>query len=432
MNGKFRVQRTSSVVSLLAAITTLGACPMAFAQTEGSTSRVDFGLDVSLLRSSGHPSWLEGSAGKLRFDEDNDGLQLTRGFLDFESLVTDTVKAHFLMEAYNDEFSTLFDITEAYLEWRPMPRSANRYRVKLGAFYPRISLENVGLGWSSPYSINPSAINTWVGEELRSVGAEFTWSRRIQSLGDAHTFSVNAAIFAGNDPAGGLIAWKGWSIHDRQSRFNDEVPLPPIPRIQPGQWWDEQDPFITPLLEIDEEPGYYVNAEWRYGNRLLVRAMHYDNLADPQGLEDNQFAWWTYFDHVGVQATLPGDVGLLAQWMDGFTAWGRFRNGVYSVDVTFLSHYVLLTRAFDRHRVTARYDHFEMAEADTTPLDENSERGHAWTLSYQYSPSDNVTLVAEWLEIFTERPAWAYFDLEERQTERQLQLLLRIQFGRRY
>ena len=117
---------------------------MALAQTEGSTSRVDFGLDIGLLRSSGHPSWLEGSAGKLRFDEDNDGLQLTRGFLDFESLVTDTVKAHFLMEAYNDEFSTLFDITEAYLEWRPMPRSANRYRVKLGAFYPRIGRSLAG------------------------------------------------------------------------------------------------------------------------------------------------------------------------------------------------------------------------------------------------------------------------------------------------
>ena len=136
------------------------------------------------------------------------------------------------------------DLTEAYLEWRPVPRSANRYRIKVGAFYPRISLENVGPGWGSPYSISPSAINTWVGEELRSVGMEFTWSRRLKMLGDAHTFSLNAALFAGNDPAGGLIAWKGWSIHDRQSRFNDEVPLPPIPRIQPGQWWDEQDPFM--------------------------------------------------------------------------------------------------------------------------------------------------------------------------------------------
>ncbi len=90
---------------------------------------------------------------------------------------------------------------------------------------------------------------------------------------------------------------------------------------------------------------------------------------------------------------------------------------------------MLLTRAFDRHRVTARYDHFELDEADTTPLDENSERGHAWTLSYQYTPSEYVSLAAEWLQIFTERPAWAYFDLEQRQTETQLQLALRLRFG---
>jgi len=402
------------------------------ADAKPATGQLDMGLDVSFISTSGHPSWLQGSGGKLRFDESSDGLQLSRGFIDYEALLFDSIKVHLVSELYDDNFGPTIDLTEAYLEWRPMTESANRYRLKVGAFYPRISLENVDPGWSSAYSINPSAINTWVGEELRSVGLELSVSRRPESLGGAHTFSLNAAVYVGNDPAGGLIAWKGWSIHDRQSRFNDEVPLPPIPRIQPGEWWDEQDPFITPLLEIDEEPGYYINAEWQYANRLLVRAMHYDNLADPQGLENNQFAWWTYFDHVAVQATLPGDIGLLAQWMDGFTAWGRFRNGVYSVDVTFLSNYVLLTRAFDRHRLTGRYDHFEMSEADTTPLDENSERGHAWTFSYQFTPSPSVSIAAEWMQIFTERPAWEYFNLEQRKTETQFQLLLRMRFGRSF
>ena len=255
-------------------------------------------------------------------------------------------------------------------------------------------------------------------------------SRRLQSFGNKHTVSLHAAIFEGNDPAGGLMAWKGWSIHDRQSRFSDEIPLPPIPRIQPGQWWDEQDPFITPLLEIDEKPGYYVNLEWRYGTRFLLRAMTYDNRADPIGIENNQFAWWTWFDHVAVQATLPWDIGLLAQWMEGYTVWGRFRNGVYSVDNEFISSYLLITRSFDRHRITARYDDFEVTEADSTPLDENRENGYAWTLAYQWQATDNLSLAAEWLKIYTNRPAWAYFDLEESQTERQFQLALRFEFDR--
>lgn len=416
-------------MTICAVLAVYTAWPTVRAQESPVTSHFDIGVDVSFVSASGHPSWLEGSGGKLRYDENTDGLRLTRAYFEYQALLTDTIKAHVMSETYDDDFGPVIDLTEAYLEWRPVPSSPTRYRLKAGAFYPRISFENVGPGWGSPYSISPSAINTWVGEELRSVGLELTVSRRLQSLGGAHTVSLTAAVYGGNDPAGGLIAWKGWSIHDRQSRFNDEVPLPPVPRIQPGEWWDEQDPFITPLLEIDEEPGYYINAEWQYGNKLTVRAMHYDNRADPQGIEDNQFAWWTKFDHIGLQTTLPGDIGLLAQWMSGWTAWGRYRNGVYSVDVDFISNYVLLTRAFDRHRVTARYDHFEMTEADQTPLDENSENGHAWTLSYQYAASDNVTFAAEWLEIFTDRPAFEYYGLERRKTETQVQLALRLRFG---
>jgi len=380
------------------------------------------------VSSSGHPSWLEGSAGKLRFDSDHDGLVFSRGFVDIKQRLASTLAAHALAEIYTDGHGPVVDLTEAFLDWRPMTATATRYRLKVGAFYPRISLENVGAGWASPYSISPSAINTWVGEELRSVGAEFSVSRRLQALGNEHTISLYAAVFGGNDPAGGLMAWKGWSIHDRQSRFNDEIPLPPIPRIQPGEWWEDQDPFITPLLEIDEEPGYYVNVEWRYGKQFLVRAMHYDNRADPEGIEDNQFAWWTYFDHVAVQVMLPGDVGLLAQWMDGYTAWGRLTNGIRSVDNEFSSAYVLLTRAVDRHRFTARYDRFEVTEADSTPLDENAENGHAWTLAYRFEATDRLSLAAEWLRIHTTRPAWAYFGLEQSKTERQFQLALRFHF----
>jgi hypothetical protein len=417
-------------MALFAALAVCATWPAAHAQDSAATSHVAMGMDCSFISASGHPSWLEGSGGKLRYDENSDGLQLSRGFIDYEALITNSVKAHVLSEIYTDDFGPTIDLTEAYVEWRPVPTSPTRYRLKAGAFYPRISFENVGPGWGSPYSISPSAINTWVGEELRSVGLELSVSRRLQSLGGAHTVSINAAVYEGNDPAGGLIAWKGWSIHDRQSRFNDKIPLPPVPRIQPGQWWEDQDPFITPLLEIDEEPGYYINAEWQYGKTLLVRAMHYDNRADPMGKEDNQFAWWTKFDHIGFQTTLPGDIGLLAQWMDGWTAWGRFNNGVYSIDVEFMSQYVLLTRAFDRHRVTARYDHFEMSENDQTPLDENSEHGHAWTLSYQYAASDIVSFAAEWLQIFTDRPAFEYYGLERRKTETQLQLAMRLNFGR--
>ena len=59
------------------------------------------------------------------------------------------------------------DLTEAYLQFRPYPRDGFRLRLKAGAFYAPISLENRASGWDSPYTLSYSAINTWLGKELR-------------------------------------------------------------------------------------------------------------------------------------------------------------------------------------------------------------------------------------------------------------------------
>ena len=90
---------------------------------------------------------------------------------------------------YNDDIDDGIDLTQAYLEWRPLTLSPNRYRVKIGGFYPRLSMENRGAAWTSPYTISSSAINTWIGEEIRIFGAELSVSRRLQAFGGGHTVS---------------------------------------------------------------------------------------------------------------------------------------------------------------------------------------------------------------------------------------------------
>jgi len=289
-------------------------------------------------------------------------------------------------------------------------------------------MENVERGWSSPYTMSSSAINTWVAEELRSVGAELSYSRKPVSLGGAHEFSVNAAVFWHNDPAGSLLAWKGWSVHDRQTRYSDKLPLPPLPQIQPGMMFAAQDPYVEPIREIDDRASYYVNAEWRYGKRLLVRAMHYDNRADPESIISGQYGWTTKFDHVGLQMTLPGDIGLIAQWMSGSTVMGPVMNGAHVVDVEYDSYFMLLTRAFGKHRVSARYDNFDITQNDSTPEDNNPEYGLAWTVGYQYSYSDKISLATEWLSIKTHRCALVYYGLDPTVTERQFQFTVKLRF----
>lgn len=387
------------------------------------------GIDVSYVDASGYQSWTEGFVGKLRYDDNNDGLMFSRAFAEYKYQITDTFNAHAAVEAYDDDIGSTVDFTEAYVEWRPVPQSENRYRLKVGAFYPRISLENVAAGWSSPYTMSSSAINTWVAEELRTIGAELTWSRRPAMLGGAHTISLQGALFVGNDPTGSLLAWKGWSAHDRQSRLGDELPLPPLPLIQPGELFEAQDPYVAPFREVDNEVGFYVNGEWQFGSRLRVRAMHYDNRAVPTEIDDGQYAWTTKFEHIGAQYSLADGWDLLFQWMSGSTVMGPVVNGAHLVDVEFDSKYLMLTKAYERHRFSMRYDKFDVTQNDDTDDDNNAEDGHIWTLAYFYDFSDKISFGAESLVIKTHRCGWEYYNIATTVTEKQLQFTARLRFG---
>jgi hypothetical protein len=402
----------------------------AFAQSD-TLSRQHFvaGVDFGYVHTSGLPSWTEGSVGKLRFDDDSDGLVVSRAFFDYETRLADTVDFNATVEFYDDDLGSAVDFTEAYVEWRPVPRSANRYRLKVGAFYPKVSLENTDPGWSSPYTISSSTINTWIAEEFRTFGAELSWSRRPQFLGGNHQFGIQAAVYWYNDPAGSLLAWKGWSAHDRQSRFGDELPLPPLPQIQPGMMFEAQDPFVAPFREVDGRAGYYVNGEWQIGRRLLLTAMHYDNRADPTQIEDGQYAWRTDFDHVGAKLSLPGGFGLIAQWMRGSTVMGPFMGEWHPVDVEYKSEYLLLTKTIDRHRLSVRYDEFDVTQNDALREDNNPEDGHVWTLAYRFAQSDNLSIAAEWLSIKTHHCGWVYYGIDPTATERQVQLSVQLRFA---
>jgi hypothetical protein len=387
------------------------------------------GIDLSFIDVSGYQSWTEGSVGKLRYDSESDGLVVSRAFVDYGAKVTDTLDLNVAVELYDDDIGAIVDFTEAFLLWRPLPRSANRYRVKAGAFYAPVSLENTEPGWGSPYTLSSSTVNTWVAEELRTIGAELSWTRSLQSGGGNQQIGLLAAVFLANDPAGSLLAWKGWSAHDRQSRLGDKLPLPPLPQIQPGMMFEYQDPYVAPIREIDSRAGYYVGGEWRHGKRVLIRALHYDNRADPTKIEDGQYAWATKFNHVGAQVSLPADFGLITQWMRGSTVMGAVINGAHAVDTEFDSRFILLTKSLDRHRLSLRYDNFEVTQNDQTTEDNNPEEGHAWTIAYRYRHSEMVSLAAEWLSIKTHHCGWVYYGLDPTRTETQLQLTMQLRFN---
>ncbi len=204
-----------------------------------------------------------------------------------------------------------FDLTEAYLEYRPYPAGGWRSRVKIGAFYAPISLEHRAAGWTNPYLISSSAINTWVGEELRTIGAEYSLEWLGTRSGHDFDAGVVAGIYGYNDPAGILVASRGWALHDRQTTLFGEV----------GEAGNGPVPGRVLFKEIDSRPGYYVGAQLRYLDRAELRFMHYDNRADPEEFDPgiNDFAWLTYFDSIGLRVETAGGWTFISQWLRGET-----------------------------------------------------------------------------------------------------------------
>jgi hypothetical protein len=406
-------------VALLAAV--CAASPAVAAQSD----RHEFFFDASagyVSASTDLRAWTDGGLGKLRHvDDELTGFRL---FGEYHGRISPTWRTRVVAD-YVDDASSGVDLTEALLEWRPVPRSRNQQQLKIGAFYPSLSLENGDRGWQSPFTYSYSAINTWLGEEIRPLGAEWSMRRRLDGVHAAHELRAFAAGFYGNDPAGTLLFWRGWSLHDRQSRLNDRLEIPPMP-------YQSRPQRLQPFMETDHRPGFYAGVEWRYAQRALVQYARYDNRADPWSFRDGQWGWATDFDHLAVQVSLPAQLGLVYQWMDGTTEWltAALPNGMRlpmseHVHDRFYSQFVLLTRKLAANqRIAVRYDTFETERPAAVPV-LYSDEGSAWTLSYRIEPTERFSGGIEWLRLESERDLWpAFYNTAREQTEDQLRLQL--------
>ena len=376
-----------AVIALL-----IGLLPV-LASAEG---QLDLSVDLRLVAADGQTSYLNGGLGKLRFDEDHDGLQVGRIRAAWSQPIGERLYLHLDASMWDFSDYNAFDVTEAYLEFRPYPGAGWRSRVKLGAFYAPISLEHRAAGWTNPYLISSSAINTWVGEELRTIGAEYS----LEWLGTrtGHDFDVGlvAAIYGYNDPAGVLIASRGWTLHDRQTTLFGKVGEPGTGPVPGRVLFDE----------IDNRPGYYVGAHLRYLDRVELRYMHYDNRADPQAFDPaiNDFAWLTAFDTIGARMETSGGWTFMSQWLAGETSIEP-DDEMYE-EWKFSSTFALVSRGFGKHRISARADWFSTDHYETSDPPGLKESGSALTAGYSYERDQHWNFAVEVMEIrsdFAER-----------------------------
>lgn len=346
-------------------------------------------VEIQAFANHSNESWYSGGVSKLRYDDDSFPIQLGKAGLNLDFHLTDTLWARTLTTAYTDpEFDP--NLVESYLHYRPVPKGPLRIRIKAGAFYLPLSIENTGIAWSSPYSTTVSVINSWVGEELRVAGSEVAldWSGRARQ--SAHDFSLYAGIYGFNDGAGTILANRGWAAHDRQAGLEDKLRLP---SDFPGQ---EQ--YNHPFWEIDDRAGYYVGAAWSYMDRVKMAALYYDNRGDPSITRKGEVAWLTRFDHISGEIDLGHDFKLIGQYMIGDTL---ATPPGYTSDTDYKAWYLMLTRLMGKHRVSFRYEKFD---ADYLELLSGIKRtsweaGDSWMLAYRYQLSAQMQLGLEWLRI---------------------------------
>jgi hypothetical protein len=379
-------------------------------------------IDVRAVAANSDTSWTREGLGKLRYDNSNDGLRIGQAMLWVSGEVTDTITGVAVINASDDRNYAL-DINEAWLRWNPIPTSAWQTKVKAGLFFPELSLENNGLGWTPTRTISTSAINSWIGEEIRTRGLEFKLTHRGRFDGSPHDYGLTAAAFNGNDPAGTLIAWRGWGIGDRISGVNEGITLADLPAYRSNGPLPLQSREIHVFKEIDNKLGYYVGAHYAYANWFEISGMHYDNRGDPLVVKKGQYAWRTKFNHLSVAMRPDNDWEILLQAMDGSTLMGP-----NAVNLNYRAWYALVSHPLGQGNLALRYDQFMAKENDILPSDPNGENGKALALAYSQAITPSLSMVAEALIIQSTRPLALPSYQPTRDKARSFTVALRWQF----
>lgn len=373
---------------------------------------IDGAVDLRWVHATGETSYLNGGLGVLRFDPDHEGIELGRAFVAPTLRVTDIATVHAVFDAYGDYGGNPLDVSEFFLDLRPYPTAAIRWHARVGAFFAPVSLENRGVGWSDVYSITPSAVNTWLGEEFRTIGAELEARWLGASSGYLGDVALVAATYGWNDPAGVLIARRGFALSDRPSTLSDGLGKPSTGFYR----------------EIDRRPGYYAGLSWRHHDRLEVRALRYDNRGDPGA--DNaagEHAWRTRFTSLGARLEPSPHWTFITQYLDGDTAVGPDSAGDDQFRMGFHALFALASFEWARERLTVRYDDFHTHQSSGDYGPPSNQTGHSWTFAASHEFGDHWQAVAEWLRVISSFPP-RVTEIPVTQVQSQIQLAVRYKF----
>jgi len=384
-------------------------------------------LDIRATAANTLKSYVSGGYGKFN-SHNGANLSLAQAGGEFVVEWDMGISAHIVANAYSDENNTTLGLTEAFLTYRALPNDAGyRWQTKAGIFYPEISLENNAFAWASRNTLNSSAINTWLGEEIRVLGSEVALTRLGKFNNNAFDITLAATAFVNNDPAGALLSWHGWAIGNRQTLWTESKAIPDFRARMAGYDLNKQAANSDPFLELDNKWGYHLRTKVKFHNKGQIAVGYYNNNATPYMVENGQYGWRTRFYHLGLTWRLPVALELSAQYLSGDT----LMQNPYRVDIVnndYKSGFVALSKRIEKHRMTIRIEEFSITDKDLTAGDNNNEYGKAATVNYSYRFRKPWFLSLEYNWIDSRRSARIYTQHAIDLTERQWQLATRYFF----
>ena len=353
---------------------------------------------------------------------DGDGLHLSQAVISTKQRLSDNWTLSGVLNAYSDGEERL-NFSQLYLKYRPLSASSIKPEVKVGAFYPSISAENTDIAWLSTHFLTNSAINSWIGEELRTGGIELSFRQNGRQVRSNWSWKVLGSIFKGNDTTGTLLSWRGFALHDRQSLYNDRVNFLPIPGVVDEERLDAP-AWTEPFREIDNRFGYYFGAHVAYKRSAEVRYYYYDNNADANVVDpDRIYAWHTRFHSLTLRYLYSPELTVFSQLLVGDTLMGES-----IVDNDFKSGFVAAVYSMTPYTVAARADWYQVNDNDNYALDPNGSTGRAFTISAGRNVSENFSITAEWQVNSGTQQNLRFFQDSERFTEHLFQLALTATF----
>jgi hypothetical protein len=381
-------------------------------------------IDFRIVLTDGERSFTDGGFGRSRFGGGGEQVDVhavpAAGELAWSGPIAWNVGGTIAIAAQNEQDQPV-DLIEAFATWRPVPTGPTRFWARAGLYWPQVSLEHEGPGWQVSDMITPSAINSWIGEEVKVVGVEGNLSH---PLGGGR-LSATLGLFGFNDTAGTLLAFRGWALHDMKTGAFSRITLPPLGPDMEGA----QAPWTTPTLEVDHRPGFYGRIAWQMAAPVTLEAFYYDNRGDPLAVTNHvQWGWRTRFVNLGARVELGPHTRLYAQALTGSTRMGQDEDEEedYWVETRFRAAYLRLTQEVGPVALSGRLDLFQTRQRGEYVHSDDNEDGWALTGALDWRLSDQAQLILEGLHVESDRDARARLGLPATQRQDVVQASMRL------